>query len=113
MSTAPPEGQPVQPYPAVQVVPVAQSGVPVPVVVQPVQTVAQTHHEAEHASEQVDHPRAVYVLGLGSGDIEISTTGAKRETVHIPNVLFVDSKVAEIQQMIAMRPDMYTPPPPQ
>jgi hypothetical protein len=54
-----------------------------------------------------------WIIGLGSGDIEISTTGAKRETIHIPNVLFVDSKVAEIQQMIAMRPDVLTPPPPQ
>jgi hypothetical protein len=54
-----------------------------------------------------------WIIGLGSGDIEISTTGAKRETIQIPNVLFVDSKVAEIQQMIAMRPDQFTPPPPQ
>jgi hypothetical protein len=54
-----------------------------------------------------------WIVGLGSGDIEISTTGAKRETIHIPNVLFVDSKVAEIQQMIAMRPDVLTAPPPQ
>jgi hypothetical protein len=54
-----------------------------------------------------------WIIGLGSGDIEISTTGAKRETINIPNVLFVDSKVAQIQQMIAMRPDVLTPPPPQ
>jgi hypothetical protein len=54
-----------------------------------------------------------WVLGLGSGDIEISTTGAKRETIHIPTVLFVDSKVAEIQQMIAVRPDVVTAPAPQ
>ncbi|MGH7169663.1 MAG: hypothetical protein ACRELG_05220 [Gemmataceae bacterium] len=46
-----------------------------------------------------------WVLGLGSGDIQISTTGARRETVHIPNVLFVDAKVSAIQKMIAMSPD--------
>jgi hypothetical protein len=54
-----------------------------------------------------------WIIGLGSGDIVISTTGAKRDTIEVPNVLFVDSKVAEIQQMIAMRPDQLTAPPPQ
>ncbi len=51
-----------------------------------------------------------WVLGLGSGDIEISTTGAGRETVSIPNVLFVDAKVSEIQKMIAMSPDQFQTP---
>lgn len=51
-----------------------------------------------------------WVLGLGSGDIEISTTGARRETVNIPNVLFVDSKVQHIQKMIAMSPDQFQSP---
>ena len=51
-----------------------------------------------------------WVLGLGSGDIEISTTGARRETVNIPNVLFVDSKVQRIQKMIAMSPDQFNSP---
>jgi hypothetical protein len=51
-----------------------------------------------------------WVLGLGSGDIEISTTGARRETVNIPNVLFVDSKVHRIQKMIAMSPDQFQSP---
>jgi hypothetical protein len=51
-----------------------------------------------------------WVVGLGSGDIQISTTGAKRETIDVPNVLFVDSKVAEIQKMIAMQPDQFTAP---
>jgi len=51
-----------------------------------------------------------WVLGLGSGDIQISTTGARRETLNIPNVLFVDAKVSEIQKMIAMQPDQFTGP---
>lgn len=51
-----------------------------------------------------------WVLGLGSGDIEISTTGARRETVSIPNVLFVDSKVHKIQSMIVMSPDQFQAP---
>lgn len=48
-----------------------------------------------------------WILGFGSGDIQISTTGARRETFSIPNVLFVDAKVSAIQQMIAMQPDEY------
>lgn len=51
-----------------------------------------------------------WVLGLGSGDIQISTTGARKETVSIPNVLFVDSKVSQIQKMIAMQPDQFQAP---
>jgi hypothetical protein len=53
-----------------------------------------------------------WVIGLGSGDLQISTTGARRETIYAPNVLFVDAKVAEIQKMIAMQPDQFTAPPP-
>jgi amino acid transporter len=51
-----------------------------------------------------------WIIGFGSGDIEISTTGARRETFNIPNVLFVDSKVGEIQHMIAMQPDQFQAP---
>jgi hypothetical protein len=52
-----------------------------------------------------------WVLGLGSGDIIIHTTGARRETLQAPNVLFVDSKIGEIQNLIAMRPDQFEIPP--
>jgi hypothetical protein len=48
-----------------------------------------------------------WILGFGSGDIQISTTGARRETFDIPNVLFVDAKVGEIRKLIAMQPDEY------
>jgi hypothetical protein len=51
-----------------------------------------------------------WILGFGSGDIEISTIGARRESFSIPNVLFVDAKVGEIQKMIAMQPDQFTGP---
>jgi hypothetical protein len=51
-----------------------------------------------------------WILGFGSGDIHISTTGARRETFSIPNVLFVDAKVGEIQKMIAMQPDQLPAP---
>jgi hypothetical protein len=51
-----------------------------------------------------------WILGFGSGDIQISTTGARRETFSIPNVLFVDSKISEVQKMIAMQPDQFQAP---
>jgi hypothetical protein len=46
-----------------------------------------------------------WILGLGSGDIHITTTGAKREEIYIPNVLFVDAKVARIQKLISIKPE--------
>jgi hypothetical protein len=51
-----------------------------------------------------------WILGLGSGDIQISTTGARRETIYVPNVLFVDSKIDAIQRLIAMQPDSFATP---
>jgi hypothetical protein len=51
-----------------------------------------------------------WVLGVGSGDINIATMGAKKETFAIPNVLFVDAKVAAIQRLIAMQPDEFAAP---
>jgi len=45
-----------------------------------------------------------WILGLGSGDIEIHTTGAVRETIYVPNVLFVNFKLQQIQRLIAMKP---------
>jgi hypothetical protein len=51
-----------------------------------------------------------WILGFGSGDIRISTTGAKREDLYVPNVLFVDWKVQQIQRLIAMQPDEFASP---
>jgi hypothetical protein len=45
-----------------------------------------------------------WILGLGSGDLLMTTTGAKAETVNIPNVLFVNHKLHQIQRLIAMKP---------
>ena len=44
------------------------------------------------------------VLGLGSGDLRLTTSGAKKETIHIENVLFVDRKVDQIQKLLAIKP---------
>ncbi len=51
-----------------------------------------------------------WILGIGSGDLNISTTGAQKQNIFVPNVLFVDSKVAAIQKMIAMQPDQFSKP---
>lgn len=52
-----------------------------------------------------------WVLGLGSGDVKISTVGAHRETMNIPNVIFVDAKVRRIQELIALHQQQFTAPP--
>jgi hypothetical protein len=51
-----------------------------------------------------------WIIGMGSGDIQISTTGARKETVYVPNVLFVDSKIDAVQRMISVQPDQFTAP---
>jgi hypothetical protein len=52
-----------------------------------------------------------WILGLGSGDIQITTVGARRETVYVPNVLMVNAKIDAIQRMIAAKPTAFTAPP--
>ena len=46
-----------------------------------------------------------WILGFGSGDIRVSTSGARQEELFLPNVLFVNSKVREMQKLIVMKPD--------
>ncbi len=46
-----------------------------------------------------------WLLGLGSGDIEIRTTGATKERIDIPNVLLIGSKIEIMQRLIAEEPD--------
>ena len=46
-----------------------------------------------------------WLLGLGSGDIQIRTTGATKEQIDIPNVLFIGSKIELMQRLIAEEPD--------
>jgi hypothetical protein len=54
----------------------------------------------KHQSDLFRH----WILGFGSGDLEITTTGAKSETFYIPNVLFINAKLDIIQRMIAAKP---------
>jgi hypothetical protein len=49
-----------------------------------------------------------WVLGLGSGDMKITTGGVNRQELHVPNVLFVGQKVLAFQRMIATKPDTFT-----
>jgi hypothetical protein len=46
-----------------------------------------------------------WVLGLGSGDLHIATTGAKKAEFIVPNVLFVGAKLERIQELVSMKPD--------
>jgi hypothetical protein len=46
-----------------------------------------------------------WLLGLGSGDLRIRTSGATREQIEVPNVFFIGSKVEVIQRLIAEVPE--------
>ncbi len=46
------------------------------------------------------------VLGLGAGDLTLTTGGANVEIIQIPNVLFVDRKVKAIERLIAVKPEV-------
>lgn len=44
------------------------------------------------------------ILGLGSGDLIVRTSGANTHEFHLPNVLFINRKLQLIEQMQADRP---------
>jgi hypothetical protein len=46
-----------------------------------------------------------WILGLGTGDLHISATGARAAEFVIPNVLFVGTKLRQIEQLVAEKPD--------
>jgi hypothetical protein len=45
-----------------------------------------------------------WILGLGSGDLIVKTSGANPQEIHMPNVLFIGRKVSEIEEMLRERP---------
>jgi hypothetical protein len=45
-----------------------------------------------------------WILGLGSGDLTVTTSGAERQTIHLHNVLFVGHKLRMIEEMQRDRP---------
>ena len=55
----------------------------------------------QHADDFFRH----IILGLGAGDLRLVTTGARKETIEIPNVLFVQRKVRHIQRLVSVKPD--------
>jgi hypothetical protein len=45
------------------------------------------------------------VLGVGAGDLQLTTKDLRSEVIDIPNVLLVDRKVNAIARMIAVKPE--------
>jgi len=41
-----------------------------------------------------------WILGLGSGDLIVKTSGANSQEFHLPNVLFIGKKVQQIEDML-------------
>ncbi len=52
-----------------------------------------------------DDPFRHWLLGMGSGDLMIATSGAQREQLQIPNVLFLDRILIRLQKMVSERPE--------
>lgn len=48
-----------------------------------------------------------WILGLGSGDLHIATTGAQHNEFIVPNVMFIGWKLPRIQRLVAMEPDEF------
>lgn len=61
--------------------------------------------------ERADDYFRHYLLGLGSGDLKITTSGAKKQEIHIQNVLFANHKVGMIQRLVAVEPSSPMPDP--
>lgn len=46
-----------------------------------------------------------WILGLGSGDIRITTAGARSDSLIIKNVLWVDRTISNLRRLTAVQPD--------
>ena len=44
-----------------------------------------------------------YLLGLGSGDLIVRATGAQGHQIELPNVLFINSKLRKVENLLKMR----------
>jgi hypothetical protein len=49
-----------------------------------------------------------WILGFGAGDLRVQTMGGLGREIAVENVLFVSAKVAELQRLIATKPDVPT-----
>ncbi|MFN0051984.1 MAG: hypothetical protein ACKV0T_07320 [Planctomycetales bacterium] len=52
-----------------------------------------------------DDPFRHWLLGMGSGDLTVATSGAQREQLQIPNVLFLDRILVRLQKLVSERPE--------
>ena len=52
-----------------------------------------------------DDPFRHWLLGMGSGDLVVNTSGAQREHMQIPNVLFLNPILVRLQNMVSERPE--------
>ena len=46
-----------------------------------------------------------HIVGLGAADLLLITTGARKEEIDIPNVLFANRKIRMMQRLIAIKPE--------
>jgi hypothetical protein len=49
-----------------------------------------------------------WLLGMGTGDMHIATSGAEAIKIDVRNVTFIDRKLAEIERFVAVSPDKLT-----
>jgi hypothetical protein len=47
-----------------------------------------------------------WILGLGSGDLQMQTMGGRGIVANVSNVLFINARMGEIQRLIATKPDV-------
>jgi hypothetical protein len=47
-----------------------------------------------------------WILGLGSGDLQMQTMGGRGMVAQLSNVLFVNARMAQIERLIATKPDV-------
>jgi hypothetical protein len=47
-----------------------------------------------------------WILGFGSGDLQMQTLGGRGVVAKVANVLFLNERMAEIQRLISTRPDV-------
>jgi hypothetical protein len=57
-------------------------------------------HIQKHRNDLFRH----WILGLGSGDLSVTTSGANQRHFELPNVLFVGYKVKQIEDMKSEKP---------
>ncbi len=52
-----------------------------------------------------EDPFRHWILGLGSGDLKISTSGARSDEIVIRNILWVDRRASHVRKLAAVQPD--------